>query len=69
MGATFLPSSHGVIWNTQSGPVCLSETQCERLLDLFEDVADPAAIPLFNSLYDAHMACGGIERTTKPKAA
>lgn len=65
----FLSSPDGVIWTTEAGPVRLSETQVERLLDLFEDVADQAAIPLFNQLYDAHLTCGGIERCSRPEAA
>lgn len=66
---SFIATPQGVEWRTDAGPVLLTDSQCERILDIFEEVADPNAIPLFNDLYEAHMACGGIERCSRPVAA
>ena len=51
------------------GPVPLTDRDCEALLDVLEPIDGYAAAKLFNALYDAHRATGGMERCTSRRAA
>lgn len=60
--SAFIPEHGAVVMVTEAGPIRLNDNQCERLLDIWGEAEGPAAARLFNALYDAHMATGGVPR-------
>ncbi len=60
--APFTAEHGAVTWNTTRGPVRLNDSQCEQLLDIWEQAEGYAARRLFLDLYEAHMRNGGIPR-------
>lgn len=59
---SFIRAYGKVVMVTEHGPITLDDSQCERLLDIWGEAEGPAAARLFNALYDAHMANGGVPR-------
>lgn len=51
------------------GPIQLTDSMCEGMLDLFECCDEPAAKRLWNALYESHRANGGMERVSSRKEA
>lgn len=66
---SFIAEHGAVTMITEGGPARLTESMCERLLDIYSDIEGPAAHRLFNELYSAHLANGGIERASSRRDA
>lgn len=66
---TFSVENGQVVMNTVDGPIYCTDAMCEGLLDLFENAEGYAAARLWNGIYEAYRACGGIERCTSRRAA
>lgn len=64
--SAFIPAGSEVLMITEAGPVRLTNDQCERLLDIFDEAE---AVRPFNELYAAHVAAGGLERVTSLRGA
>lgn len=57
----FFTAGDAVAWNAGGRTFRLTDRDIENFFDIFERERD---FHLFNELYDAHLAAGGIERSS-----
>ena len=62
----FRPDGDCVLMLTRRGNARLNHSQCDRLLDIFQEAGEPV---LFNDLHDAFLAIGGIARVSSFRSA
>lgn len=59
--APFYANDGEVFWNAAGRPFCLTIHEVETILDIFER---NRAVELFNTLHEAMVAAGGVERAS-----
>lgn len=62
----FSHDGEAVVWHAGGRRIRLTETEVEQILDIFDRERAPE---LFNTLHDALLAAGGIERVSSLRSA